>query len=425
MSEQILETEYFPNDRYGKQWIVAALLFLTLAAGIAYQQRASSLVTGSPPSVPSTGADWFFVLHLPEAPRDPAKDQKSQARLAQWLDALAREGYHPMLLSEIDRRLRRGEGLPEKTVALVYAPGLYHTYKTVAPILTRYRFPAVWIVDNTSLLRGDRHAINRTLALWMEHSRFWDIGYSGDGFWGRITPEQVGRVRIPPSLGLRWAPGTGRTALNHRNPWSSFHRLDISPTWTPDILIERLNRELPLVGAVHLGIKYVGKTPFGVVIRSSRENTPFSLRVPPSSTSQTVSWIGTQDARDLRVEWQAKAFFGEMFLWLRSNTATGEGIGLGLSKGHLFIDQRIQGQRLRLKDVPWRPEHGRVNVNATLAGDHLRITTEGAPTVDLDLAPGRGEGLVRLSIYDRIHNAAHTDDVVLQLTPLQPDASHP
>jgi hypothetical protein len=259
----------------------------------------------------------------------------------------------------------------------------------------------------------------------MEHSGFWDIGYSGDGFWGRITPEEIGRARIPPTLGLRWAPGAGRVALNRRNPWGALHRLDVGSTWTPEVLIERLNRELPLEGVVRLGIKYVDRIPFGILVRSLRRDARFSLRAPPSATSQTVSWIGTEEARDLRMDWHVRAFFGEMFLWLRSDASTGEGVGIGFAKGHMLIDQRIQGQRLRLKEVPWRPKEGRVDVIANLAGTHLQVVADGSPTVDLDLAPGRGEGLVRLSIYDRIHNAAHVNEVDLQLTPLRADASRP
>jgi hypothetical protein len=91
----------------------------------------------------------------------------------------------------------------------------------------------------------------------------------------------------------------------------------------------------------------------------------------------------------------------------------------------MLIDQRIFDQRLRLKEVPWRTKEGRVDVTAQLTGNHLQVTAEGAPPVDLDLAPGRAKGIVRLSIYDKIHHAAHADDVELQLTPLPPGEAHP
>jgi hypothetical protein len=213
--------------------------------------------------------------------------------------------------------------------------------------------------------------------------------------------------------------------LNRRNPWEALNRLDVSPTWTADVLIERLNRELPLDGTVRLGIKYVDRNPFGILVRSQKRDARFSLRASPSSTSQTVYWIGTAEAPDLRMVWQVKAFFGEMFLWLRSDALTGDGIGIGFSRGRLLIDQRIQGQRLRLKEVPWRPKDGRVDVVANLVGSHLQVAAEGAQTIDVDLAPSRKEGLVRLSIYDRMHYAAHADDVFLQLTPLRADVSRP
>ncbi len=77
-----------------------------------------------------------------------------------------------MLLSDVEKRLEQAWGCRNRAVVLVFDPAYNHTYETLAPLLVQYRFPALWVSDHTSMLRGDRHFIHRRQAQWMVRSGF-------------------------------------------------------------------------------------------------------------------------------------------------------------------------------------------------------------------------------------------------------------
>ena len=56
-------------------------------------------------------------------------------RFQAWLKVLADDGFQFRPLSETVALLKRGEGVPAKTLVLVFDPGYRHTYETLAPVL--------------------------------------------------------------------------------------------------------------------------------------------------------------------------------------------------------------------------------------------------------------------------------------------------
>lgn len=380
-----------------------------------------------PPSAPplsphSAGYDWYLVLHLPETPNDPYQAAVAGRNLHIWLTALKRGGYQPLLFSDAQSRLSRGLGLPQRAVVLVYDPGFHRTFDTVSPILLNHRVPVVWVTNHTAVLRGDRHYMNRREMRRMLQSGYWDIGFSGDGFWSQGTPEERRQVQFNPALRLSWAPETGRQAINWLSALNAVHRLDIGSRWTAEDLLDRLATELPLQGTSRLGLRMIRGRLWGIIIPSAQEASAFSLQTPLTGTSRTLYWLGTQGLQDARLELQASSFFGQFFLWLRSGDNRQDGVGIGFSREEVFLDQRTGSKRHRLAVLPRKPAGNTLQATVTLSGQELQISGPDLPTttVSLSPAPTTGRGLVRIAVYDHVRGAARAEDVNVILTPLTP-----
>ena len=414
--------EYFPHDTFHKEWTVF-WVFAVVSGFLFWSSFFRPAPLPAPPQMArSIGMDWFLVLHMPEVPRDPAKTARARAQFGQWLDALARGGYHPLLLSDVERRLHDGVGLPDRSVVLVFDPGYDHTFQTLAPVLQTFRFPALWMTDRTALLRGDRHFVHSRQARWMIRSGYWDVGYTGDGFWGRVNPDDARKMWINGLSEAQWAPGTGRAALNWSGSWEDLHRLDVSPKWTADDFIERLAMELPLYKPVRLSARNIQHYLWGIAMdSSSHADSRFAFQPHLSMTSRSLYWLGTRGVNDLRLRMDVPAFFGQLFFWLRSDPDTGSGIGVGFSKDQIFVDQMdSEGVRRRLQMFPRHPAGNSIQATITLVGDTLDLQEDGSPALHIALAPEEisGKSRVRMTVYDRIRGAASVDVKEIVLTPL-------
>jgi hypothetical protein len=410
--------EYFPHDTYHTQWFLFWILAVATGVLLWLSFFRPAPVTAPPRAAISAGYDWFLVLHMPEIPKNPAKAAALKTKFATWLEALAEEGYHPMLLSDVERRIAKGVGLPERAVVLTFDPAYHHTYEALAPVLVQYQFPAFWVTDRTAILRGDRHFVHRRQAAWMVRSGFWDLGYKGDGFW-RKDPDS-NQITINESLSAEWVRGTGRRALNWSTDLPHLNRLDVSPKWTAEELITRLEMELPLQGTVHLGVKRIQDHLWGVVMTSAQKSSLFSLQTPLAVTSSNIYWFGTRGVPDVEFDVNIPSFFGEVSLWLRSDYKRGQGIGVGMTHRQLFVDQQSGSVRQRLALIPWKPPYGTIKGHIVLSGSQLQVAIEGAKPFTVDLVPEMPspQGLVRLQVFDRIRGAARSDFVSLVLTSL-------
>src|SRR5262245_888865 len=88
-----------PLVSYRRQWLLFGL-FLSLA-GWYYLQRPGVSVLGPtlPAQVaPDQAVDWYFILHLPEAPAEPAAQAQLRQRVIDWLTVLRQAGFRPVRL---------------------------------------------------------------------------------------------------------------------------------------------------------------------------------------------------------------------------------------------------------------------------------------------------------------------------------------
>ena len=374
MAETTAE-EYFPHDTFHTQWFLFWIGVVVAGVLLWLSFFKPTPVTTSPLPAISAGYDWFLVLRFPEIPKNPAKAAMLKMRFGSWLTALVGAGYHPMLLSDVERRVRKGTGLPSRAVVVVFDPGYNQTYEELSATLVDHRIPAVWVTDRTALLRGDRHFIHRHRAKWMVRSGFWDLGYSGDGFWRRSTDSS--QFVINESQPGSWIKGTGRVALNWVTSLPRLNRLDVSPKWTAEELLTRLDMELPLEGTVQLGIKKVQGHLWGVILPSPDSKTGFFYQASLSGTSSNLYWLGTRGVSDMQLDVAIPSFFGQVSFWLRSDYRAGRGVGISWTRDHIYVDQKINGQTRRLVSQIWTPPSDGIRGRLTLTGTKVSVAMRG------------------------------------------------
>ncbi len=410
--------EFFPHDTFHKSWTVFWLLAIGSGIWLWLSFFRPTPITDGPRAAISAGYDWFLVLHMPEVPKDPAKAAASQAMYRGWLDALAKEGYQPMLLSDVEKRLQDGVGLPNRAIVLAFEPAYFHTYDVLAPIFVQYRFPALWVSDHTALLRGDRHFIHQRQAKMMIHSGFWDMAYTGDGFWRKASDANA--MVINETRNAEWVPDTGNKALNWATSLPQLNRLNVSSKWTPEELLMRLEMELPLEGTVRLGVRRMLHRLWGVVMTSPQKNSVFTIQPGLGATSANIYWLGTRGVQDYSISVDIPSYFGEVSLGLRSDRKNSEGLAVGFTRHRVFIDQTIQGVRRRLAVAPRTSNTQSIKAKIVLVGSDLSVSLNGAKSLSVSLTsvPPSSQGLVRLQVFDRVRGAARADFVNLSLTSL-------
>lgn len=409
---------YFPRDSFRLPWAVFWLVTITCAVLLWLSFFRPPPITAPPRSPDSAGYDWFFMLRMPEVPRDATQANSLKQHYREWIPALLQAGYQPMLLSDVHRRIDQGYGLPRNAVVLVFQPGYNHTYEEVAPLLVESQVPALWVTDRTAVSRGDRHFVHRRRAKWMVRSGYWDLAYSGGTFWKKDLQRRD--FKINESQSAAWAPSTGRTALNWSGGFSDLQYLDVNPKWSAEELVQRLAMERPLHGTVGLGVRLIQNSLWGVVYESPKESPAFHLRTPLTATSSTLYWLGTRGAANLETHLQVNSFFGQNFLWLRADVSQGQGVGVGFTHHKIFIDQRIHGTRHRLATYSWTPPQGRIDARIQVTGSRIRVAAVGAPVLETILLPDTvsRNAMVRYELFDRVQGAARADAVRIEVTAL-------
>src|SRR5262249_15227164 len=150
----------------------------------------------------------------PEVPSSTDEVDLIQRSFARRLDTLEREGFHPVLLSDVHRHLTQGAGLPSKPVVLVFDPGHRHTFDTLQPILKQRHCPAVWLTDEEALQNGDRRYISNHTARRMAQSNLWDVGIYQSGRGLVIHNLTAGAWTVNGDRHAVWSPLAGTSGYN-------------------------------------------------------------------------------------------------------------------------------------------------------------------------------------------------------------------
>jgi hypothetical protein len=411
-------------DNYALHWTAAVMAAAVLGGAPLWETRVERAGRVPPPAVAAGEARWFLTVRMPEVPVGEGAAENARRRVEEWLLALEREGFRPVRLSQAVKRLRAGEGLPEKSVALVFDPGYRSTYEALAPLLARRRWPATWVTDAPGLRAKDRRYVSLRDAREMSGSGWWDVGMKEkDPTRLTLLTREWGPVVLNGRGSALWAGRDGKYALNGGDP-RRLRRLNANMAWSGQELVDRLLSERPLTGPARLGLRQIQEMRWGMVEPLSEDGDPgFELKTHPDGRGAAVYWLGTRGVTDLRVDLTVKSLMGELWLLLRSDEKAGEAVRVAFADGAVAVEEERGGVQNLVgggeADELGQPASFTATVK--LAGDRVEVWVDGrlcASAADLAVG-GSGDAVTRLMIYEKVTGVARAESVSIRAEPLE------
>lgn len=358
----------------------------------------------------------FLVIHMPAV---PYKETFFASRAEGWLSAIKKQGYHPMLLSDIQKRLANGKTLPEKAVVLLFDPGYRYTFKVMSPLLAKYKFPAVWITDSDKTAIRKRRVLSEHVMNAMKKSGQWDVGAYDKNYAVTLETKDSSPIVIGKKEGI-WREGAGRRALNSGEPVGHLNRLHVNWNWTDQQIIDRLEAEVPIEKTGFLSYKMIQGHKWGILLPASETDTTFSLKAPIDSRSAGISWLGTRGADNAQLNINVQALSGELWILMRSDEVREHYVGVCFSNGNVYVAEQKGEENIKLGSLAVEKLRQPSNFSAAIVLDGSRISV----LVDGQILqtnrvsiPATEDGIIRLKLYDKILGAAHVESVSIQLTP--------
>jgi len=417
------------KGHYGSSWFILVLL-TAIPLTYQYTRMHYSAVSWKPAPISNPGPEeqvpWFFIIKIPEITTQYESGVDiMKTRLTEWLTTLKSEGFHPMLLSDVEARLQKGQGVPERTLVTVFSPGYRRTYEIVSPILTRLEWPAVWLTDEASMNHADRRLVTYHTTRLMKSSGLWDIGFTnGDG---RIRLESLrdGTEFLGDAKNRTWSTAGGAFALNHGAARYNMNFLAVNSAWLAPELLNRLLVETPPTGkSVFLTKGIIQGREWGVTLPSERTdlNPHFDLKAPMNRRGTKLFFLGTQGISDFQLHAEAARLVGEFWIQLRVDEAAGYALHVIYTDKAVVVVQQQGDIKKRLFYGPHTgPRNGMaLSCDLTIAGTQLRVSFNGGPPLVIDhLAPTvPGHGLLQIYIADKPHGTALAENVSLVFNPL-------
>ncbi len=409
-------TQTFPVRRpYPWKWLV---LFAAIGALFVYGMFFSPQIPQFDSRERSAlfgGRQTYYLIHMPAVPNgQDFMVSKAEA----WLVGMATKGFHPLLLSEVHRRLQANEGLPGKTVVLMFDPGTTYTFEVMAPLLAKYKYPAVWVTNVNAMSRHDRQYVSYHVMHAMEKSGIWDVAhYEGSRL--VIHSPKAKDIVIGQSKGT-WRENSGRRALNRGVPEDRLNRLHVNWNWTEQQMVDRLQAEEPLQINGFLTLKNISGHNWGIIMPvTSAANPGFSLKAPMEGRTANLSWLGTRGIKDAQFRLNVQSLSGEMWLMMRSDEEVGESVGVCFGNGVLTVGQARDHQFRPIATYPIESLRQPTSFLAriSLNGPNLVVTVNGVQAARLNslTPPQSDEGIVRMLVYDKIMGGAQVESVKLEM----------
>ncbi len=412
--------------RYPMRWLLVWGAIVALAAS-------PWLITRRAPAarapMPHAGAaDWFYVVRLPEMPREEAELASAVAQVDGWLQALHDRGFVPMRLSEVQHRRAQGVALPPRTVVLLITPGYRRTYLALAPLFAQRGWPAGMVTDQQAIDQSDRHYVSQHDLSLMQQGGLWDVGLFQDGQMNASFQLTSPESQPKPSA-WAWSQQAGRRALNREVSLRGLACLHAQLAWNASELLDRLLTEEPIKGQVYLTMRSTSPPRWEIAqdgIASQAEGL-ITVQAPRDARSSTIMWPSTIGCRDFQLELATTSLVGELWLLLRTDAWAQQSVRVGFAEQQILIEQEHDGRRERLATLAVPPlRHVPFRARLLLQGDRLQIDLDGQPlpACRLRAAPTSDHGIIKLMVYDKVRGAARLDTLRLLLTPLtNPDAS--
>lgn len=410
--------ESFVSSRH-RAWVVTGVLVLLLIGFKVFRQMRTPPVVLAPLPLSSERSyvHWFQIVHLPDMPTERTQTKAMRERFQAWLKALVDDGFYLRPLSEAVALLERGEGVPAKTLVLVFDPGYRYTYETLTPLLRSSGIPAVWLTDDPGRRSPDRRFVTRH-DRHKASTRFpWDVGLRAEDPLAFTLESSV--IPLADNTGF-WATDSGRYGINRVASLSALNRLHVNAAWNAQELIDRLYAEIPVETPSFLGVRQIGRFHWGTLVRQGTSPS-FDLRASASQRAGWVCWMGTLGQTDFRISISIQHLFGQLWLLLRSDRSRNQCLRVGFNDTHLIFEKEKDGKIVRLASHLCPLDSG-VSLQATveLVGAQLSVTcgtnamTFVQEGVDVDGGP---DSQLEMIVYDRVRGGGVAEGVELRYVP--------
>jgi hypothetical protein len=408
---------------YGPQW---AIFFLLVIAGITIQkvnERIAFKHVQMVRNYEGQGSPWFMVLRMPEIPSAVKDVDVAQRALLARLHVLQREGFHPVLLSDIHRHITKGTPLPSRPVVIVWDPGHRHTFDMLSPVIKGKKVPAVWLTDGGALDNSDRRYVSKHATRLMVKSGLWDVGVYHEGKPVQIHNHEEGVWTFADKPEQAWASAAGVFAVNPATSLQGLNRLNVNSNWSANEFIDRVLAELPVEGPVKLSARQIRNHQWGLSVPATAPAPPtFTLESNLEKRGNTISWLGTRGLYDGDLTITMQDLSGEAWLLLRSDEHLGESVRVGFTENLVLLEQEQQHFSRRLTAAS-APGVGILNTpftsKITMDGTRIAIDVNGKRVLNYDgLQPNQSkQGVMRITVYDKLRGTARAAGVAMAFNP--------
>jgi len=410
--------------RYTRQWVYT---FLALAAAFTcYFKIQYPLVPTSPrpQDAGSTAQEsyWFFALQLPD-PKPGYAHGEFYRQCSDWFNSLRREGFHPMLLSDVRARMIKGELLPEKTIVLSMDEALLTTYNAYQPLLKDFKFPAVLVTTLKPLRQGDHGYLSDNAVHKLPDTGFWDVIFLDDHARPQLLSAQEVPVTLPlPPENSPWSSRADRSLANQLPDLRKPRRLSIDWQWSGQDLVNRFQSETPVhPHGSRLGARAVMGHTYGITLpKENPSDDRFTLAAPVDQRGKDISWLGTRGLENFQIHFSLAEATGQVWFLLRSTGDRGDNIRVGFFDGKVTIKEQIAGRERLLGMTDWPlvfPWTGTIQ----LRGSELRVMQKDQTIMVSRVthrAARRTQAMLQLMVYDQLYGAARARNVSIDIVPL-------
>jgi hypothetical protein len=412
---------------YRRQWLVTIILLVVITLMIIawHRHRVSHHPVPLKPAGTET-ADWFLLVRLPETPPGKPNAAPWAMQMQDWIQALRDRGFAIMPFTEILARRRAGQRLPARSVALLFDPGYRHTFETIEATVEAQRVPVLWLTETPGRFGTDRRFISPRQRRVLADAPLWNAGVHGadPSYFALETPDDP----ASPQQHINWHTPMGSDALNTPQTFPVLRRLHAHPVWTTGEFISRLCAEIPVEGTSILSTARIRGKRWGLMLPPAEgKQAVFQLEADPEQRSATVSWLGTRRCPDLQIDLRVDELYGELWVLLRSDRATGNRLRLGILPDRFDVDLEQNGQHHRLASTPRTALPGHAFSGTIVVQDgHFSLNQAGTPIIDLDAIDleGTDESMLELVVFDMLRGTAAARGITLTVSPL-PRPDHP
>jgi hypothetical protein len=331
--------------------VAAAAFWMTTGAGLTRR-----LLYGVPTAPPAERTETrFLAVAFPRLTEKEEPFSVTGRRFFETMQGLRERGYTTIGLKEIEALYRRGERLPQKSILVALDRDNPESVRLADDVLKRLRMRALVFINTNAQndTRVHRYTLSKHALGQLQKSGAWDFGYFAE-----TPPERPPNGAVYDGDGERaWTRDPKRypvrfvgSRAGYNDMRARLHSLRImklNPRLTSEELVYSIEaawpRQRPFSDrfeAPKLSLDWVPE--FGVIAGSGGR---MALLPTPKQTGATVFLSGTEDWRDLQLEFELRKYQRAFWAYARENPDGGY-VRVGLRGGYWYVQQKTGSKSL-------------------------------------------------------------------------------